>query len=71
MGLVPNDWKHLVITETSQKSFLKIFCYNNKVTGKAKDFQNSLRKKFPSPFNLVVLATTNFSNSFHGQTSLR
>ena len=40
MGLIPNDWKHLVRTETSQKSLLKTFCYKNKVTRKIKDFQN-------------------------------
>ena len=65
------DWKHVLRTETSQKSFLKTFCYNNKVTRKVKDFQNSLIKKFTSPFNLIVLTTTNLSNSFHGQTSVR
>ena len=25
MGLIPNDWKHLLRTEISQKSLLKIF----------------------------------------------
>ena len=39
MGLIPNDWKHLLRTETSQKSLLKIFYYNNKVTRKVKNFQ--------------------------------
>ena len=39
MGLIPSDWKHLLRTETSQK-YYKIFCYNNKVTRKIKDFQN-------------------------------
>ena len=58
MGLIPNDWKHLLRTETSQKSLLKISCYKNKVTRKVKDF------------NLIVLNTTNLSNSFHSQTSL-
>ena len=65
------DWKHLLRTETCQKSFLKIFSYNNKVTRKVKDFENSPIKKFTSPFNLIVVTTTNFSNSFHVQTSLR
>ena len=36
-----------------KKSFLKIFCYNNKVTRKVKDFQNFLIKKFASLFNLI------------------
>ena len=58
-------------TETSQKSFLKIFYYNNKVTRKIKDFQNSLIKKFTSTINLIILTATNISNLFHGQTSLR
>ena len=39
MGSIPNGWKHLLRTETSQKSLLKIFCYNNKVTWKVKDSQ--------------------------------
>ena len=25
MGLIPNDWKYLLITETSQKCFMKAF----------------------------------------------
>ena len=45
MGLIPNDWKHLLRTETSQKSLLKIFCYNNKVTRKVKDFQKLSNKE--------------------------
>ena len=48
LGSIPNDWKYLLRTETSQKSFLKIFCYNinNKVARKVKDFQeNSLNKE--------------------------
>ena len=72
LGSIPNDWKHLLRTETSQKSFLKTFCYNHKVTNKVKDFQNSLIKKFTSPFyliKLVIVLNTN-PNLFHGQTSL-
>ena len=45
MGLIPNDWKHLLRTETSQKSLLKFFCYNNKVTRKLKDFQKLSNKE--------------------------
>ena len=47
MGSISNDWKHLLRTETSQKSLLKIFCYNNKVTWKVKDSQklSILRKR--------------------------
>ena len=64
LGSIPNDWKYLLRTETSQKSFLKIFCYNinNKVARKVKDFQDSLIEKFTLPFNLIqvviVLNTT-------------
>ena len=72
MGSIPNDWKHLLITKISQKSLLKILCYkNNIVTRKVKTSKNYLIKKFTSPFNLIVLNTTNLSDSFHGQTSLR
>ena len=39
MDSITSDWKHLLRTETSQKSLLKIFCYNNKVTWKVKDSQ--------------------------------
>ena len=47
------------IEPKSQKSFLKIFCYNNEVTRKVK------------PFNLMVLNTANLSNSFYGKTFLK
>ena len=39
MDFIPNGWKHLLRAEASQKSFLKIFCCNNKCTKKVKDFQ--------------------------------
>ena len=45
MSLIPNDWKHLLKAETSQKSLLKIFCYNNKVT------RNS--PKYNKPFKFI------------------
>ena len=45
MGLIPNDWKLLVRTETSQKSLLEIICYNSKVTRKVKDFQKLSNKE--------------------------
>ena len=60
--LISNHWKHLLRTETSQKSFLETFYYNNKDTRKTS--KNSLIKKFTSSFNLIVLNTTNLSNSF-------
>ena len=44
MGSIPNDWKHLLRTETSQKYFFLIFCHNNKVSRKIKDFQNIKNK---------------------------
>ena len=53
MDSIPNDRKHLLRTETSQKTFLKTFCHNNKVTKKVKDFQNTLIKKFTLPFYLI------------------
>ena len=63
MGLIPNDWKRSLRTETSQKSFLKIFCYNNKVTSNKRTSKNSLIKKFTSAFNLFNSAKYNkFSN---------
>ena len=44
MDLISNDWKHLRRTETSQKSFLKTFYYNNKSSKKVKDFQKLSNK---------------------------
>ena len=40
-----NDWKHLLWTKTSQKSFLKIFYCNNKLTRKIKSFQKLSNKE--------------------------
>ena len=45
MVLIPNDWKNLLKTKTFQKSLLKIFFYNNKVTRKVKDFQKLTNKE--------------------------
>ena len=64
MGSIPNDGKHLLRTKTSQKSLLKIFCYNNKVTRKVKNFQifsnkaiyftlQSNSAKYNNPFKLI------------------
>ena len=44
MGSIPNDWKHLLRNEASQKS-LKIFWYNNKVTRKVKEFKKLSNKE--------------------------
>ena len=74
MGLIPNDWKHLLRTETSQKSLLKIFCYNNKVTRKVKDFQKLSNKeiylslqsssiKYNKPFKFI--SWLNFLEGHH------
>ena len=54
MGLIPNDWKYLLSIETSQKSLLKFFCYNNKITRKVKDFKKLSNKEifYLSAFNL-------------------
>ena len=45
MVSIPNDWKHLLRTETSQKNLFKIFIYKNKVTRKVKDFQKLSNKE--------------------------
>ena len=71
MDLPPNNWKHLLSTETSEKLLLTTFCYSNKGTRKVKNFQNFLIKKFSSLLNLTVLNTTKIWNLFHGQTSLK
>ena len=56
MGSIPNKWKHLLRTETSQKPLAR----------KVKDFQKL--PEFNLPFNLViVLNTINLSNSLHGK----
>ena len=61
-------------TDTSQKSLLKIFCYNNKVTRKVKDFQKLSKKeiyftlqsnstKYNKPFELI--SWPNFFEEHH------
>ena len=70
MDLIPNSWKHLLRAEGSQKSLLKIFCYNNKCTKKVKDFQKLSNRwiystlqfnctKYNKPFKFI--SWTNFS----------
>ena len=76
MGLIPNDWKHLLRTETSQKSYLKTFYYNIKDSRKVKDFQKlsnneiyftlqSNSTKYNKPFKFIswpnFLKDTTFS----------
>ena len=45
MGSILNDWKHLLRTETFQKSLSKTFCSNNEVIRKIKDFQKLYNKE--------------------------
>ena len=45
MDLLPNDWKHLLRPEASQKFLLKTFYYNNTATRNKKDFQTLSNKK--------------------------
>ena len=45
MNLIPNDWEHLLRTETSQKSLLKTLYYNSKGIRKVKDFQRLSNKE--------------------------
>ena len=45
MDLIPSDWKHLLKTDTSQKSILKTFYYNNTDTRRVKDFQKRPNKE--------------------------
>ena len=51
-------------TETSQKSLLIIFYYNNKVTRKVEDFQKLSNEEIYQSLHLIVLNTANLSNSF-------
>ena len=55
------DWKHLLRTETSQKSLLKTLYYNNKGTRKVKDFQKLSNKKI---YFILQSNGTKDSNSF-------
>ena len=71
--LTPNDWKHLLKTETSHKKNSLLRHYIPiEALGKQRTSKNSLIKKFTSSFNLTVLSDTKiYSNSFHTQTSLK
>ena len=64
MDLIPNDWKHLLRTETFQKSLIKTFYYNNKSTRKIKNLQKLSNKetyltlpsnitKYSKPFKFI------------------
>ena len=63
MNLIFNDWKHLIRTQTSQKSFLKTFYCNNKGTMKVKDFPKLSNKEIYLSSSLLVLNTTSLSCS--------
>ena len=58
--LFHNDTKQIITNETSHKSLLKTFCYNN--------LRNFLIKTYISPFNLTILNSLNISILFHGKT---
>ena len=51
MDLIPNDWKHLLKTDTSQISILKTFYYNNTVTRRVEDFQKRPNKEIYFTFH--------------------
>ena len=74
MGSILIDWKYLLRTETSRKSLLKIFFYNNKVTRKVEDFQKLSKKeihlslqsdsaKYNKPFKFI--SWSNFPEGHH------
>ena len=65
MDLIPNDWKHLLKTETSQKKFLKTISLKRPL--------ESRRLKKIICFTLQSKSTNanKFLDSIHGQASLR
>ena len=62
---IPNNWKHKIRKETSQKSPFKIFCFNNGNTTKTKDLQKLFDKEIHC--TLITLSINPLS-LFHGQT---
>ena len=64
MGSIPNDCKHLLRTETSQKSLLKIFCYNNEITWKVKDSQKLSKRNSLHPSIKIVLNSAKYNKPF-------
>ena len=54
MDLIPNDPKHVIKNETSQRSLFKTFCFNNKDTNKTEDFQNLFNKEISSLANPIA-----------------
>ena len=63
MDLIPNDWKHLLKTETSQKKFLKTISLKRPL--------ESRRLKKIIYFTRQSNSTNKFLDSIHGQTSLK
>lgn len=61
MDLIPNDPKHVIKNETSQRSLFKTFYFNNKDTNKTEDFQNLFNKEISSLANSIA---SNASNAF-------
>ena len=61
MELILNDWKHLLRTETSQKSFLKTFYYNNKGLRKVKNSEELSNKEI---YFLLQSISTKYNKSF-------
>ena len=53
------------------KNLFQKFSTTTKFTMKVKTSKNALINIFTTAFNLIVLNTTNLSNSYHGQNSLK
>ena len=68
MYLVPNDWKRLLRTETSQISILKTFYCRNKSTRKVKDFQKLSNKEI---YFIVHSNSTKYIKSFRLKIPVR
>lgn len=74
MNLIRNHWEHILRNESSQKSFLKTFCYNNQGPRKMTDLQNlfnnqiyftvqSNNTKYIKHFNYISWA--DFKEGYH------
>ena len=74
MDLLPNNWKHLLKTETFKRKIPFKALYPYKGTRKVKGFQKLSNKEIYftlQSYIIVKINTTNLSDSFHGQTSLK
>ena len=65
------QWLETLRTKTSQKFFIKTFCYNYKVTNKVTKRLPKLSNKEMYLLHSSSNRTKYVSNSFHGKTSLR